>query len=99
MIILLTVGLIKKTSLYKMSYFPELHTRSKIKIKVELDLPNYGKNAALKGATDIDTSKLFKREDLARLKLYVNYLDIDKLKTVPVDLSKLSNVVKINVVI
>ena len=29
-IIYLTVGLIKKISLYKMSYFPELHSKSKI---------------------------------------------------------------------
>ena len=34
-------GLIKKRSFYKMSYFPESYTRSKNKIKVELDLSNY----------------------------------------------------------
>ena len=33
MIIHLTVGLIKKTLLYKMSYFPELHDHSKNEIK------------------------------------------------------------------
>ena len=32
MIIVLTVGLIKKISLYKMSYFPGAHTHSKSKI-------------------------------------------------------------------
>ena len=37
MIIFLTVGLIKKISLYKMSYFPEPNTHSKSKIEVELD--------------------------------------------------------------
>ena len=37
MIIPLTVGLIKKISLYKMSYFPEPYTRGKNKI-IRLDL-------------------------------------------------------------
>ena len=36
-IILLTVGLTKIMSLYKMSYFPELHTHSKSKREVELE--------------------------------------------------------------
>ena len=39
-IILLTVGLIKKMLLYKVSYFPEPHT-NKNKIAVKLDLLNY----------------------------------------------------------
>ena len=33
--IILIVGLVKKISLYKMSYFPEPDTRSESKIKVE----------------------------------------------------------------
>ena len=33
-IVLLIVGLIKKMSLYKMSAFPELYTRSENKLKV-----------------------------------------------------------------
>ena len=49
MIILLTVGLIKKISLYKMSYFPEPYTRSKK--KVELAMPKMW----LKNATSVDT--------------------------------------------
>ena len=32
-IILLTVGSIKKVFLYKMSYFPEPHTQSKIRME------------------------------------------------------------------
>ena len=36
-ITLLTVGLIKKISLYKMSWFPEPDTRNKNEINVELD--------------------------------------------------------------
>ena len=34
-IILLISGLIKKILLYKMIYFPEQYTRSKIKVKIE----------------------------------------------------------------
>ena len=41
MMILLTVGLVKKISLYKMCYFPDRYIRDKSKIKVELDLSNY----------------------------------------------------------
>ena len=41
MIIHLTVGLIKKIPLHKMSYFPEPDTLSKNKIKVELNLSYY----------------------------------------------------------
>ena len=61
-------------------------------------MSNYATKSDLKGVTGIDTSKFGKRFDLANLKLDVNDLDIDKLKTIPVDLSKLSNVVKKDVV-
>ena len=44
MIILFTVGLREKLSLYKMSYFLKPYTRSENKIKIALDLPNYLKN-------------------------------------------------------
>ena len=46
-IILLIAGLIKKKSLYKMSYFPELYTHCKNKKKFELDLSNYIKKSDL----------------------------------------------------
>ena len=45
----------------------------------------------LKNATGVDTSKLAAKSDLASLK--DDKIDVDKLKTVPVDLSKLSNLV------
>ena len=41
MMILLTIGVIKKISLYKISYFQEPYTRSKSKIEAELDLSIY----------------------------------------------------------
>ena len=43
MIILLTVGLIKKIYLYQISYFPEPNTSSQNKIKFQLDLLNHAK--------------------------------------------------------
>ena len=52
-------------------------------------MSNYAIKSDLKEATSINTSKLTKKVDLAYLKSDVNDLDIDKLKTVPVDLSKL----------
>ena len=56
MIIHLTVGLIKKIFLCKISFFPESYNRSK-KIKGELNLSNYATKADLKNATSVDTSK------------------------------------------
>ena len=44
----LTVGLIKRISLYKMSYFLQPYTLSKNKVKAELDLPNYATKSDLK---------------------------------------------------
>ena len=48
----------------------------------------------LKMQTGIDKSKLAAKSDLVSLKAEVDKLDIDKLAPVPVDLSKLSDVVK-----
>ena len=94
MIIPLTVGLMKKILLYKMSYFPEPYTCSKNKLKIELDLSNYATKLDLKNATSIDTSVFIGNIDLASLKSYIVKLDIDKLETIPADLSKLSNAVE-----
>ena len=65
-IVLLTVGLIKKMSLYEMSYFPLPYTCNKSKIKV--DLSSYARNSHFKNATGVDTSKFAKEADLASLK-------------------------------
>ena len=61
MIIHLIVRLIKKILLYKMSYFPQLYTRIKNKIKVELDLPHYATKSHLKNSTGVDTPNFLKR--------------------------------------
>ena len=78
-----------------MSYFPEPYSHSENKIKFELDWPNCIANSDLKGAAGIDTSKFAKKADLASIKLNVDRLDIDKLETTQVDLSKLSNKIKV----
>ena len=49
-------------------------------------------NADLKGAPSVHPSNLAAKSDLATLKILVNKIDVDKLKTVPADLSMLSNV-------
>ena len=48
----------------------------------------------LKNATSVDTSRFAKKDDLASLKLEIDELDIGKLESIPVDLSKPSVVVK-----
>ena len=52
----------------------------------------------LKNVTHVDTSSFALKTNLASLKTEVDKLDIDKLVPVPVDLSKLSDVVKNDVV-
>ena len=48
----------------------------------------------MKNARRINTSKIAVKSDLASLKAEIDKLDIEKLVPVPVDLSRLSNVVK-----
>ena len=62
-------------------------------INVKVDLSNYATKSDLKNATGIDTSKLAAKSNLVSLKAEVDKLDIVKLETTLVDLSKLSNVV------
>ena len=61
-------------------------------------MSNYATTADLKNVTGTDTSKLAAKSDLANLKAETDKLDIDKLVPVSVDLSKLSDVVKNDVV-
>ena len=67
-------------------------------IKVELDLSSYATKNDLKNVTHVDVSSFVSKTNLASLKTEVDKIDADKLKTVPVDLAKLSNVVKNDVV-
>ena len=67
-------------------------------IKVELDLSNYATKKNIKDITHIDASDFASKTNLAALKTEVDKIDTGKLKTVPDDLAKLSNVVKNDVV-
>ena len=67
-------------------------------IYVEVDLPNYASKADIKNISHVDTSSFALKTNLANLKSEVDKLDIDKLVPVPVDLNKLSDVVKNDVV-
>ena len=67
-------------------------------INVKVDLSNYATKADLKNVTNVDFSSFALKTNLAGLKTEVNKLGIDKLAPVPVDLSKLSRVVKNDVV-
>ena len=67
-------------------------------INVKVDLSNYATKTDLKYVTHVDVSSFALKSNLASLKTEVDKIDVDKLKTVPVDLPKLSNVVKNDVV-
>ena len=68
------------------------------RVKVELDLSSYATKADSKNTTSADISNFAKKNDLAHLKSEVDKLDIGNFETTPVDLSKLINVVKNDVV-
>ena len=78
---------------YKMSYYPPYKSSSN-NIKVELDLTNYATNTDLNNITHVDTSSFAIKTNLAALKTEVDKIDVDKSKTTPVDLAKLTNAVK-----
>ena len=67
-------------------------------IKVELDLANYETKTDLKNITHVDVSSYASKTNLAALKSEVDKIDVDKVKTTPIDLAKLGNVVKNHVV-
>ena len=79
-------------------HFPKLYKRFEGISNVKVDLSNYASKTDLKNATGIDTSNLALKSNLASLKTEVDKIDADKLKTDPIDLSKLSNVVNNDVV-
>ena len=80
-------------------YFPKpFNSHFGYSIKVKIDLSNYVTKADIKNISHVDTSSFALKANLANLKTEVDKLDIDKLAPVPVDLSKLSDVVKNDVV-
>ena len=80
-----------------MSSYPPYKSSSN-NIKVELDLTNYATKTDVKNITYVDVSSFASKTNLAALKTEVNKIDVDKLKTTPIDLDRLSNLVKNDVV-
>ena len=78
-------------------YFPP-YGSSRNNVKVELDLANYATKDDVKNITHVDVSSFASKTNLAALKTEVDKIDVDKLKTIPSELAKLSNVVKNDVV-
>ena len=79
-------------------YFPEPHEPFGGDINVTVDLSNYETKTDIKNISNVDTSSFALKTNLANLKTEVDKLDINKLAPVPVDLSKLSDIVKNDVV-
>ena len=75
-------------------YFPKPYEPFGGDINVKVDLSNYATKADVKNISHVDTSSFALKTNLANLKTEVDKLDIDKLAPVPVDLSKLGDVVK-----
>ena len=73
-------------------YFPPYGSTNNM--KVELDLANYATKDDVKNITHVDVSSYATKTNLAALKSKADKIDVDKLKTAPADLDKLSNVVK-----
>ena len=79
-------------------YFPKPYKSFEGNISVNVDLSNYATKSDTKNISYVDTSNFALKTNLASLKTEVNKIDIDKLVPVPVDLYKLSDVVKTDVV-
>ena len=80
-------------------YFPKpFNSHFGDSIKVKIDLSNYATKTDIKNISDVDTSSFAFKTNLSSLKTEVDKLDIEKLVPIPADLSKLSNVVKNDIV-
>ena len=74
-------------------FFPKPYKQFGGNINVKVDLSNYATKTDIQNILYVDTSSFALKTNLAHLKTEVDKLDIDKLAPVPVDLSKLSDVV------
>ena len=75
-------------------YFPRRYKRFNRDTNAKVLLSNYVTKSDLKNISHVDVSSFALKSNLASLKTEVDKIDVDKLKPVPVDLAKLSNVVK-----
>ena len=79
-------------------YFPKPYEPFGGDINIKVDLSNYATKADIKNISNVDTSSFALKTNLAGLTAEVDKLDIDKLVPVAMDLSKLRDVVKNDVV-
>ena len=79
-------------------FFPKPYKSFGRNINVKVDLSNYATKSDIKNISHVDASSFALKTNLANLKTEVDKLDIDKLVPVPTDLSKLSNVIKNDVI-
>ena len=75
-------------------YFPKPCEPFGVDINVKVDFSTYATKGDIKNISDADTSSFALKTNLANLKTDFYQLDVNKLVSVPVDLSKLSDVVK-----
>ena len=80
------------------NYFRRRYKRFDGDISVKFDLSNYATKTDLKNVSHVDVNSFALKSNLASLRTEVGKIDAEKLKTVPVDLAKLSNVVKSDVI-
>ena len=74
-----------------MTYYPEPDSHFRDKVKLVLDLSNYGTKKELDHATYADTSDLAAKKDFIALKAEFDKLDINKLVNIPTSLEKFEN--------
>ena len=74
--------------------FPKLYEPFGGDINIRVDFSNYATKTDIKNILHLHNSSFALKSNLAILKTEVDNLDIDKLVSVPVDLNKLSDVVK-----
>ena len=79
-------------------YFPKPYELFGGDINVKVNLSNYATKSDIKNISHVDTSSFGLKTNLASLKTEADKLDIDNLVPVPVDLGKLSDLVKYDVV-
>ena len=72
-------------------YFPKPYEPFGGDSNVKVDLSNYTTKTDSKNVSHVDVSSFALKLNLASLKTEVDKIDAEKLKTVPVDLAKLSN--------
>ena len=79
-------------------YFPKPYEPFGGDINVKVHLSNYATKTDIKNISHVDTSGFALKSNLASLKTELGKLGVEKLVPVPVDSSKLSDVVKNDVV-